>query len=77
MYLRHYAGALVMKIAKCGRLSTPACGRKKFCTPSVDRAIQVNVGNIMEKGSNFCTKCLSNLKTSKGYAALYHPRSSP
>jgi len=34
--------------------------------------IQVNVDNIMEKG----VKYLSNLKTSKGFAALYSPCSS-
>jgi len=31
----------------------------------------------MEEGSNFCSSYLSNLKTKKGYAALYPPRSSP
>jgi len=37
--------------------------------------IQVYVG--IGKWSNFCSKYLSNLKTSKGYADLYPPRSSP
>jgi len=32
--------------------------------------VQVNVGNIMEKGSNFCKKYLSNLKTML-YSQLY------